>query len=1541
MRLFSRRTVSRVGARARLHPRRQPRQFENLEARQMLNAAPVGNDDTYTVAEDTVLSTVTSLPTNLNLVRSASNGHYYAHVPGLTNSWRNSETAAQNMRYLGSQGHLVTMTSAAEEAFVLGSVINHLPRDSRVYAGLTDRSVEGSFRWVTGEAVSYTHWNPGEPNGGPNTDEDYMAMYFFASGWLWTDMPDNGNFPGTYIVEFDGPFNTSLLSNDTDADGNPLTTTVVAQPEHGTLGLNANGTFTYTPEANFVGADSFTYKANDGQADSNIATVTINVTQVNDAPTAAADQYTTAENQTLTVAARGVLVNDSDLEGSQLTASLVTGPAHGQLTLNGDGSFTYTPAANYYGRDSFTYRASDGGLQSEPTTVGLVITSPRDVAPVAQDDTAVVNEDGVTAIQTISLPTADLVYDPTTDRIFASVTGSGGTRANTITPINPNTGALGSSIAVGVDPRSMVLSSDGRYIHAVIEDRRAIQTVDITTQALGPKVNLSGGEYAERVLQIHAIPGQPDAVMVTRFVQNLSPSTSGTSIYKAGVELPEYSGRGVGTGGANVTAVDSTGTRAFGYETYSGHSPFYILQIVPTGLRGLQTLDNGTFLSGNLGSFRYSRDRIFTDTGLVKRISTNTLVGNFVATNSFVIDEGLNRLFALTRSGTTHTIHIYDLDSLVKLDAIALEGLPVFASSFMRFGGNGIAFRGEGDKVVLVRSDRIAGVPHASVLRNDSDAEGTALTATLVDDVSHGTLALNSDGTFTYTPEPNFNGTDSFTYRASDGQLESNVATVTITVNSINDAPSALGDSYEIAEGGVLSRTAAEGVLANDTDVEGNPLSASLVTGPSHGSLVLNANGSFTYTPSVNFSGTDTFTYRANDADPSQPATVTIVVTPVNDAPVAVNDTVNLTEDTPITFNGPTPQGFTPVQWSANGHYYGLVSGGITWASAKTAAEALRYGGSQGHLVTVGSAEEHQFLTNTLLVGQALRLWIGLTDAGTEGNFRWVTGEPRTFTAWNTNQPDNSSGNEHYVEMIFQGGTSWLWNDINATFTGNGYVVEFEGPFNQGVLSNDQDVDNDALTAQLVAGPSHGQLTLNANGTFTYTPNPNFTGTDSFTYKARDGQLESNVATVTLNIAAANDPPVGVPDLYYVANTLTVTPAQGVLANDTDVDSPAASLTAQLVTPPAHGTLTFNANGSFTYTRGLSFTGSDTFTYRTSDGTATSAPTTVTIESALKLRTENVTIVSRPLQPVEGFFDVYVDVAPGFSFSMAGYDVALRTPAGSGVTLVSAGLSSIAHPSVFPTTPIFSTSQGMLRVTDLLPTGAASLDDDDGLFRVRFTVAPDTVGEVPVQFVAGVHQPGRPEWRSAADRPTAGNDHRHRTPRAACGRGAGARQRLEHGVLESRSYRRPRLLHSQRHGTTGRSSLDERRPDCGALQRGSERSAERPGSSRCEHNDLRHQRLQLQPDLVHRHVDAGRGAGGRQVAHRACRSRRRSDSQRRRRAAGRRLERRHERVPLGQWQKRRGFPLPDGCVARQCRSARRRQHPRYGQDAEQAIYVHR
>ncbi len=162
---------------------------------------------------------------------------------------------------------------------------------------------------------------------------------------------------------------------------------------------------------------------------------------------------------------------------------------------------------------------------------------------------------------------------------------------------------------------------------------------------------------------------------------------------------------------------------------------------------------------------------------------------------------------------------------------------------------------------------------------------GTTLTATLGASPANGTVTLNADGSFTYTPAANFNGTDSFTYTASDGTAVSNVATVTITVTGVNDAPVAVNDTASTTE-----ETAVSGnVLGNDTDVDpGTTLTATLGASPTNGTVTLNADGSFTYTPNANFNGTDSFTYTASDGTAvSNVATVTITVTGVNDAPVA------------------------------------------------------------------------------------------------------------------------------------------------------------------------------------------------------------------------------------------------------------------------------------------------------------------------------------------------------------------------------------------------------------------------------------------------------------------------------------------------------------------------------------------------------------------------------------------------------------------------------------------------------------------------------
>jgi len=191
------------------------------------------------------------------------------------------------------------------------------------------------------------------------------------------------------------------------------------------------------------------------------------------------------------------------------------------------------------------------------------------------------------------------------------------------------------------------------------------------------------------------------------------------------------------------------------------------------------------------------------------------------------------------------------------------------------------------------------------VLGNDANPNaGTTMSAFLVPGSGpvNGTLTLNANGSFTYTPTPGTFGLDSFQYTARNNGVDSNVATVSITVIN-NDPPVAVNNTYSVNEDATLS-VAAPGVLGNDTDANGDMLMAVLVSGPANGTLTLNMNGSFTYKGKANFNGTDTFTYKATDGmQDSNPATVTITVNAVNDAPVAGPDVATTTRNIAITIN--------------------------------------------------------------------------------------------------------------------------------------------------------------------------------------------------------------------------------------------------------------------------------------------------------------------------------------------------------------------------------------------------------------------------------------------------------------------------------------------------------------------------------------------------------------------------------------------------------------------------------------------------------------
>jgi serine protease AprX len=198
------------------------------------------------------------------------------------------------------------------------------------------------------------------------------------------------------------------------------------------------------------------------------------------------------------------------------------------------------------------------------------------------------------------------------------------------------------------------------------------------------------------------------------------------------------------------------------------------------------------------------------------------------------------------------------------------------------------------DDSYILEEDATLSVPTPGVLGNDTDPQNNPITATLDTDVTHGTLVLNADGSFSYTPTSNYCGTDSFSYRVNDGFHESGVVTVVMTINPINDVPVAANDGpYMVISGQVLNVSASSGVLSNDFDVENNTLSADLSLAPSVGTLALNSDGSFSFNSTGVATGIYTFTYLANDGMATNMATATINVMPipVNTAPIAKSDT--------------------------------------------------------------------------------------------------------------------------------------------------------------------------------------------------------------------------------------------------------------------------------------------------------------------------------------------------------------------------------------------------------------------------------------------------------------------------------------------------------------------------------------------------------------------------------------------------------------------------------------------------------------------------
>ncbi len=898
-----------------------------------------------------------------------------------------------------------------------------------------------------------------------------------------------------FITTEDTTLNDSVAGNDIDPDNDPLTYSVLTGPANGTLTLNADGSFTYVPDPDYNGFDSFTYTACDPALFCDQATVTIDVLPINDTPDAIDDDYSMTEN---TVLNDDVSTNDLDVDGENLTIDLVNDVVNGTLVLNSDGTFTYTPDTDFTGTDTFTYIACDPNLICDVAEVTITVL-PESAAPVAQDDTYSVDEDNSLS-ENVSTNDSDANGDVMTFTLLTDVSNGtlvfNGDGTFVYVP-DPNFNGTDSFTYIACDPTA--LCDDATVIINV-------NPINDNPDAVDDFVEVNENDFLNGFAGFNDSDADGDVLTFTL----ITPPANGTLTFNA-------DGSYVYTPNPGYLGSDSFDYTVCDPSNACDDATVFInvvpINDPPVAEDDVYNIDEDDTLAANVGDNDVDPDGDVLTYSLITDVSNGTLVFNSDGSFTYVPNPDFN--------GTdSFEYTVCDDNGECDFAIVIITIIPVNDSPI----ANDDNFAGEEDDVIS-----------GTVSNNDSDPENDVLTFNLINPPANGTVVLNADGTFTYTPDPNYNGSDSFTYEACDGTA-CDEATVFITIDPINDSPIAVDDVFNTNEDTALNAD----VSNNDLDPDGNVLVFTLVSTTSNGTLVLNSDGTFTYVPDPGFIGTDTFTYQACDGNTCDEAVVTINVTELFTTPVGINDNYTLNEDSEL-------------------------SADVSTNDSDLDGDALVF-------TLLGSPSSGSIIFNS------------------DGTFIY-TPNPNFFgtdTFTYTVCDDDGNCDTVLVTIIV------IPINDNPDAQDDTYTIDEDTILNANVGQNDAEVDGDNMTFSVITGPLNGTLTLNADGSFTYTPNPDFFGTDSFTYQVSDSNGGTDTATVTIIVNPTFDP-IGVNDQYTTDEDVALN--GNVSDNDLDTDG----FTYVITDGPDNGTITMNSDGSFTYTPDPDFNGTDTFTYQACD----------------------------------------------------------------------------------------------------------------------------------------------------------------------------------------------------------------------------------------------------------------------------------------------------------------------------------------------------
>lgn len=822
-----------------------------------------------------------------------------------------------------------------------------------------------------------------------------------------------------------------------DADGDTLTYLITRLPAHGWLVLDEqSGAYTYTPAPQYHGSDSFVVTVSDGLGGSTTLTVPVQVASVND-PVVSSDRGFSVTEE---MPAQGqILASDDD--GDALNYQLAEAPTHGSVVVDAaTGAFVYSPDADYSGSDRFVVTISDGHGATATSTISVDVMAIQD-APVSSDQRLATEEDAALA-GTVTATDADgdaVSYD--LDRVpsHGSVVLDAATGAFTYTP-DPDYHGNDDFVVV-------VRDAYGNFTNATITvDVAAVNDAPLTAdQAYVPFEDLA---VTSRIFA-------SDADGDTLSYSVASGPTHGTLV------LEPVTGWFTYTPAANFHGNDS-----FSVTIDDGHggSATRTVSLAVQAENDAPVTTNQN-LSGD-------EDATVAGAMVASDVDGDTLRYSvfYLPAHGTVTVDPATGAFTYTPNANFHgsdgfTLQADDGHGYGALSTIQIQVDPVNDGPVAN-----------DDSVTLDRDSSVV----IAVRGNDTDADGDSLTVTGVTQGANGSVVIDAiTGNPIYTPDAGFSGNDAFTYTISDGHGGTDTATVSLTVNAVlpNLAPVGVDDAITVAEGGTATTLTggATSVLANDTDAESDPLAAILVSGPLHGSLTLNANGTFNYTHDGSETSGDSFSYRASDGTSSgNLVTVNIAITPVNDAPIAYDDHYTINEDQALP---------------------------IAFPLSALAANDMDPEGDPMSVTAVGNPIHGTFA----IVGGSLVFT-------PEANFHGTASFDYTIA----DASYRTSNATVYIEVMPVQDAPVAVGDRIAVLEGATATTLSNGVGS--LLANDSDADGDPLIAMLVSGPAHGTLMLNVDGSFSYFHDGSQTRSDSFSYMAYDGHDTSNLATVSVDI---------------------------------------------------------------------------------------------------------------------------------------------------------------------------------------------------------------------------------------------------------------------------------------------------------------------------------------------------------------------------------------------------------------------------------------